>query len=1364
MDSRQKIGAVLGDRYEILAELGEGGFSTVYKARQLATGQCVAIKVLQLGSSGAAQAREKRVARFKREMQLCGQLHHPNIVSLIDSGQADEDVVYSVFQFAPGKDLARVLAEEGPLDPREARHFMLQILDALGCAHAQGVIHRDLKPANLMVIPTGARRNVLVLDFGIGALTEEASREEKTRLTLTNESVGTPAYAAPEQLRGQPPTPRTDLYAWGLVFLECLTGKRVIAGDTAADVIFNQLSADPVAIPATIVDHPLGDILRRATAKDAAARNVTTEGLLRELEECDVSGLRSRSAPVRLQRVAPDMLTETVELARQLADGGRSKQLVEGERRQITAVCCTLAASSTAQGQVDTEELDQLLGLQQEACTMIARRFHGHVAGVLGDSVLFYFGYPTAREDAARRAAESAREMAADLRRRREAVEAERKIRIDLRIGIHTGLVIARELRDLKVAGLGYVVGTTPNLAAQLSAAAEPGGIVVSGETQRLLRKHFALEEDGSRSLDGSEAPVEVFHLRDGSVPGGLRDVPLVGRARELDTLLERWGHVRSGGGQAVLITGEPGIGKSRLARELEERIDAEAHSWLESRCTPDSANSAFYPIVSLLERLIDPRREAKPEDRADKLEALLSLHGFDLSEAMPLFASLLSLTLPGMWAPLDASPQKQRELTRNAVLSLLFEMAEREPVALFIEDLHWADPSTLELLGQLVGEVGSSRVLALFTARPEFAPSWSPAAVLQIQLGRLGRPEVEQMAMKVIGGRALPAEVLDVVAGRTDGVPLFVEELVLAMIEAGALVEVKNEERYALVKPLSELAIPATLRDSLMARLDRLGRAKETAQIAAAIGREFTFELLQAVSPLGEAEAQEDLDRLLAAELVYRKRRLKSAAYTFKHGLIRDAAYDSMLKRSRQQVHARIAKALEETLPEVVEARPELLAHHLAEGDLEERAVDQWRKAGHLANQRSAHVEAAAHLSRGLALLESLAHMPARERIEIDMQLAHGAALIAVRGYTDPVVERAYARAQALCERADNSPEVFWALVGLHLHHHVMSNLREAVRLSELLQRIAEVSGEPALLAVSQFELGSQNFFLGDFRSALSQLDQAFALCPPDERLYLSVTGGDLRVVALCFGALVLWHRGRTEDALARGEEALALARELRHAHTLTCALIFIGAELFFYTGDRVSMRRYIQDAIALCDKHCFPYWRVEAEFFLAWAAGDAALEGTALDDLRRKVDEHAGVAHTLFLGIVGDMLLAKGRFDDARQVARRGLEIAEKSLVRLWSAELMRIQGEATLGAGGGVDEAEAYLRAAFDLARAQGSVALELRALHSLCRFWRAHGRAGHARELAAARSADIADGLETAEAKSARAELASLARGV
>ncbi|WP_437678781.1 TOMM system kinase/cyclase fusion protein [Sorangium sp. So ce131] len=1360
MDSRQKIGAVLADRYEILGELGEGGFGTVYKARQLATGQLVAIKVLQLGSKGTAQAqaREKRVARFQREMQLCGQLHHPNIVRLVDSGRADEAVVYSVFSYVPGKDLAHVIAEEGPLDPREARHFMLQILDALGCAHAQGVIHRDLKPANIAVIPTGARRNVLVLDFGVGAQMEEAGRDEETRLTQTNESVGTPAYAAPEQLRGQPPTPRSDLYSWGLVFLECLTGKRAIAGDTAADVIYSQLSADPVPIPAAILEHPLGDILRRATAKDAAARNVTTEGLLRELEECDVSGLRSRSAPARLQRAAPDMRTATVELARERNDGGLSRELVEGERRQITAVCCILTASSTARGPADTEGIDQLLGLQQEACTMIARRFNGHAVGVLGDRVLFYFGYPTAREDAARRAAEAAREMVADLLGRRGALEAERKVRIDLRVGIHTGLVIARELRDPTIAGIGYVVGATPKLAALLSEAAEPGSVLVSGETQRLLRKHFALEEDGSRPLAGFEEPVEVFRLREGSASGGLRGVPLVGRARELDVLLERWGRVRGGAGQAILITGEPGIGKSRLARELEEKIRDEPHTWLESRCTPDSVNSAFYPIVDLLDRLADPRREATPEDKADQLEAMLSLHGFDLGEVMPLLAPLLSLPLSTQWAPLDVSPQKQRELTRNAVLSLLFEMAEKKPIALFIEDLHWADPSTLELLGQLVGEVGSARVLAIFTARPELPPSWSPTAALQIQLERLGPPEVEQMAMTITGGRALPAEVLDTIAGRTDGVPLFVEELVLAMIEAGALVE--QEGCYALAKPLSEMAIPGTLRDLLVARLDRLGRAKETAQVAAAIGREFTFELLRAVSLRSEAEVQGDLDKLVAAELVHRKRRLRSAAYLFKHALVRDSAYESMLKRSRQQVHARVAKALEESFAEVVSERPDLLAHHHAEAEQKREAIGYAQKAALTALRRSAYAEARGQVSQALLWIEAIDDPTARTVAELELNSLLMPVLMATTSYGSTALKALGSRTLELSDALGTSPHTFPTLYALVIYHHMKSERAKSLELAERLVNLAREAGDASQELAAHAVLAQCFVMAGRIEEGRAAAERVLVLHDPTQhREMVLVYGLDPKAFAHIVLGLSLALLGYLDRGKAELGHAVAWARELNQPNMLSLSLFF-SATVYRLRGEPERVLEVTGESIAIADRYGLPFNRAYAGLLRGWATKDVA-EVSRILDAHKATGQVAAMPY--YLSILAEAEAAHGMVTEAIGHLDEALRFSEEHADNWFRSGVLRLKGTfLLLKDPGAVGLAEECLRRAIDVAQLQRARTEELDATAELARLLRDRGRRREAHELLSAVRGWFSEGFETKTLEHAQRLLDELAQ--
>ncbi len=1344
LDLVQAIGAVFRERYEIQGALGEGGFGTVYQARQLTTGQSVAIKVLRLPEGSTAQATEKRIARFQREMQICAQMHHPNIVRLIDSGQADGGIVYTVFEFLPGKNLAELLVEEGRIDPAEARHFMMQVLDALACAHGASIVHRDLKPANIMIVSTGARRNALVLDFGIGALTQETRRDEGARITLTNESIGTPSYAAPEQLRGQPPTPRSDLYAWGLVFIECLTGKRVVDGETVAEVVFKQLSPDPIPIPNVVADHALGRILRRVTAKDPAAREATAEGLLHEVEGCDISGLRQRTGPVRIDPAPSDAATATVQFASTAK--GRAPRLVEGERRQITALCCNLGAACAGPKPADVEELDHVLGVQQEACAEIARRFEGHVAGALGDAVLFYFGYPTAREDDAGRAARAALAMVTEIRRRGAALLEERQIRVDVRAGIHTGLVVSRELGDPEQSRIGFVVGSTPKLAARLAGLSEPGGVLVSGSTQRLLRKQFALEESGLRVIDDSTLPVELFVLREGDPSAGSRDLPLVGRRRELEMLVECWGKACGGAGQAVLVSGEPGIGKSRLARELAERIGEEPHTWLESRAAPDGASSAFSPIIELLDRMLDPLHDAGAEAKASKLEALLSLHGFELPLAMPLFAPLLSLSLPQRWAPLDVSPQKKRELTRNAVLSLLVEMAEKEPVVLVIEDLHWADPSTIELLGQLVGEVGSARVLALFTARPEFTAPWPSTSFLPIQLGRFGRLEVEQMVAKVTSGRALPAEVLEAIAGRTDGVPLFVEELVLTMIETGALVE--RDGGYVLAKRLEEVSIPATLRDSLVARLDRLGRAKETAQVASAIGREFTFELLRAVSPLAEAAAQEDLDRLVAAELVFRRRQRKNPAYIFKHALVRDAAYESMLKRSRVEVHARIAHALESRFPDVAKAQPELLKIHYAGAQMYLQAAAQALNAGRLAAEKSADREAERHLLDALGWVEGMDGSREVKLVEVQIRNNLAVVLQSTRGFAAPEVEATLEKVVPLLAELGDSSELFglrwarWSFLLTRARH------QEAVRLAEENLEIAEKSDHEVNRLAAHVGLGGgSNMCLGRMSESQRHLDAAERLYDADRlRPFIVSFGQDIGVMLYTQRTSMLLTVGLADQAMNADRTSLEIARRNGFAHAV-CLSLGKRAQHLQQRGDCEGVLRTFAEIKPLCEKHGLPYWLLFTGLLACWAS--APDDPSALDRMAKMVSRYRGsgalIYSTYWLHLLSDACVTCGAHARAEEHLRDALAFADEHEERLFEPEIDRVRGALRVATGDPEGASESF-STAIAVARRQGSKLYELRGALDLGRLLHARGQRTEAREILAPVRASFTEGAD------------------
>jgi class 3 adenylate cyclase len=756
-------GSILQGRYKIVSALGAGGFGAVYKAVQLATNQPVAIKVMHpIGNEPEARL-ENRVARFRREMDLCARLQHPNIVGLVDSGQTDDGRLFAVFQFASGRSLDQVLLEEGPLSPREARHLMLQVLDALSCAHNLGVVHRDLKPANIMVVSTGTRRNALVLDFGIGAMAKDAHDTGYARLTSQHEWLGTAHYAAPEQIRGYPPTPQSDIYSWGLVYLECLTGQPVIAG-TPMVALMIHIGPDPISIPRHLRHHRLGRLIQRAVIKDVGERMATAASLLRELEDCDVSDLNrmagaDASGPTVVGRVGDDISGPTyasvtpdpdarVTPVRPGSSDRTTARLVDGERRQVTAVCCALAPAAG----IDLEELDAIIGVQQEICAEVAERFRGQIAGGLGHQVLIEFGYPTAREDDAVRAVRAALAI-------RAAASARQ---IDTRIGIHTGL-IAYGPSESERRISNQLVGMTPTIASALGAAAARGAIVASTATAQAVRAGIVTTPLGTAVLDGVGRSMELFRIeaeRAGAAKNtgdGAAPLRLVGRDREVALLLERWQQVVDGAGQGVLITGEAGIGKSRLALELSRRIGPQAHTWLEARCTAETRNRVLHPIIELIEHVLG-LGEVAPAARLDRIEAALIGFGFLPGDVVPLVAGLLGVPLGDRYPTVEISPTRRRQLTMDVIVELLVELSEQSPIVLFVEDLHWADPATLELLTSLIAAVPSSRVLALLSARPEFEPPWPTSATDQLQLSRLGTSQIEQIVGQVTAGKALPA------------------------------------------------------------------------------------------------------------------------------------------------------------------------------------------------------------------------------------------------------------------------------------------------------------------------------------------------------------------------------------------------------------------------------------------------------------------------------------------------------------------------------------------------------------------------------------------------------------------------------
>jgi class 3 adenylate cyclase len=732
-------------------------------------------------------------------------------------------------------------------------------------------------------------------------------------------------------------------------------------------------------------------------------------------------------------------------------EGSRfERRTTDAERRQLTVLFCDLADSTRFARQLDPEDFRAVVRAYQETCAQVIARFEGHIAQYLGDGLLVYFGYPQAHEDDAQRAVRTGLELLAAMRTLNTRLVQDQRVRLAVRIGIHTGLVVVGEM------GSGgrhehLAMGETPNVAARLQGLAAPDTVVISAATARLVHGYFACHDLGLQTLKGIDPPVQVSQVvgesparsrLDVAVASGL--TPLVGRETEVTLLLERWAQARDGLGQVVLLSGEAGIGKSRLVRVLTERVVHEGTPCLTLHCSPYHTNSAFYPVIEHIQRLLHWHRDVSPEARLTALEQVLQTANLPLVETVPLLTTLLSLPVPERYPPLTLSPQRQKQQTQEALVAWLLAETVQQPLLAVWEDLHWADPSTLELLELLLDQVPTARLLLVLTCRPELRPPWAPRSyVTPLALTRLTRQQVEEMVLRMTGGKPVPDEVLAQIVAKTDGIPLFVEELVKTILEAGLMQEAAD--RYVLTGLLPPLAIPATLQDALMARLDRLAAVKDVAQLGAVMGREFAYELLRAVAPLDEAPLQQALTRLVEAELLYQRGLPPLATYVFKHALIQDAAYQSLLKSTRQQFHQRIAQVLAEHFPETAETQPELLAHHYTEAGLMAPAIPYWRQAGQRALERSAYVEAVSHLTKGLEVLRTLPDTMDRTQQELDLQTLLGLVLIATKGYAAPDVERVYAQARALCQRMGETLQLFPVLRGSWLFYLNRGELQDS-------------------------------------------------------------------------------------------------------------------------------------------------------------------------------------------------------------------------------------------------------------------------------------------------------------------------------
>jgi predicted ATPase/class 3 adenylate cyclase len=1045
----------------------------------------------------------------------------------------------------------------------------------------------------------------------------------------------------------------------------------------------------------------------------------------------------------------------------------------EAERRQLTVLFCDLVDSTRLASQLDPEAWRQVVRAYQATCGKVIARFEGHIAQYLGDGLLVYFGYPLAHEDDAQRAVRAGLGIIEALGQLTTRLEQERGVHLAARLGIHTGLVVVGDVgggtRQEQLA-----LGETPNLAARLQGIAAPNTLVISATTFQLLGGFFACQPLGTPLLKGLAQPLAIYRVLYESMArsrleaaGSTGWTPLVGREQEIGVLLERWAQVKDGLGQVVLLSGEAGIGKSRLVQVLAEHVATEPQAWLmPCQCSPYHQNTALYPWIDLLERVVLRfDREASPEQKVSKLEGFIVQYGLPLAEAVPLFAALLSLPLTTDYAPLALAPEQRKQKTLQAFLTILLRIAAQQPLLFVMEDLHWVDPSTLELLSLLVDQGPTARVLALMTYRPDFSPPWTGRSHLtQVTLNRLPRHQAAELTGRVAHGKSLPPEVVEQVVAKTDGVPLFVEELTKMVLESGLLQE--QAERYALTGPLPPLAIPTTLHDSLMARLDRLAAVKGLAQLGATLGREFSYALLRAVAPWDEGILHRGLHQLVAAEFLYQRGVPPQATYTFKHALIQDVAYQSLLRSTRQQVHQRIAQALEAQFPETVETQPELVAQHYTTAGCHEQAILYWLRAGQHASDRSAHLEAVSHFTTGIELLTTLPETPARTQQALTLYIALGAALQIAKGLAAPEVEHAYTQAYALCQQVGETPELAPVLYGLWRFYLGRSQLHTARELSETLLRLAQGAHDPALAVVAHNALGVTWLFLGALPAARQHLEAGIARYTPDQRRApVFRMGQDLGVGCRANAARALWVLGYPDQALVHIHEALTLAHALAHPFSLAWARCW-AAYVHQFRRDVLAVHEQAEAAVTLSIEQGFPLWAAYGTCLRGWAL---AMQGQGAEGIAQVRQGIAAVRIcggallvSYFSALLADVSAHLGHTEDGLQALAEAHTLVEQQEERWWEAEIARLRGVLLLRqTGTQQEEAETWLRRALDVARRQEAKSLELRAAMSLAWLWQQQGKRAEAHALLAPIYGWFTEGFDTADLQEARALLGELA---